>query len=122
MWAIDLPFWLLIGIIAGFLNLIPFLGPVVGGALAALVALLNGDVSQAIWAVLIFTAILLHKIPEGVTIASIMLAMARVRSEVTRRAPTRRAVRWSSDDMLARTESAWVARVRRAMNRVTDGV
>jgi predicted PurR-regulated permease PerM len=57
MWLIDLPFWLLIGIIAGFLNLIPFLGPVVGGALAALVALLNGDPTQAIWAVLIFTAI-----------------------------------------------------------------
>jgi len=57
MWLIDLPFWLLIGIIAGFLNLIPFLGPVVGAALAALVALLNGDVTQAIWAVLIFTAV-----------------------------------------------------------------
>jgi predicted PurR-regulated permease PerM len=53
MWAIDLPFWLLIGIIAGFLNLIPFLGPVVGGALAALVALLNADIWQAIWAVAI---------------------------------------------------------------------
>jgi predicted PurR-regulated permease PerM len=57
MWLIDLPFWLLIGIIAGFLNLIPFLGPVVGAALAALVALLNGDPSQAFWAVVIFTAI-----------------------------------------------------------------
>jgi predicted PurR-regulated permease PerM len=57
MWLIDLPFWLLIGIIAGFLNLIPFLGPVVGAALAALVALLNGDPTQAIVAVLIFTAI-----------------------------------------------------------------
>jgi predicted PurR-regulated permease PerM len=57
MWVIDLPFWLLIGIIAGVLNLIPFLGPVVGAALAALVALLNGDVTQAVWAVLIFTAI-----------------------------------------------------------------
>jgi predicted PurR-regulated permease PerM len=57
MWAIDLPFWLLIGIIAGFLNLIPFLGPVVGGVLAALVALLNGDPSQAVWAVAIFTAV-----------------------------------------------------------------
>jgi predicted PurR-regulated permease PerM len=57
MWAIDLPFWLIIGILAGFLNLIPFFGPVVGGSLAAIVALLNGDPTQAIWAVVIFTAV-----------------------------------------------------------------
>ena len=57
MWIIDLPFWLLIGIIAGFLNLIPFLGPIVGGALAVLVALLNGDVWQAVWAVIIMVII-----------------------------------------------------------------
>lgn len=57
MWAIGLPFWLLIGIIAGFLNMIPFLGPVVGGALAALVALLNGDVWLAVWAVVIMVLI-----------------------------------------------------------------
>lgn len=57
MAVINLPFWLLVGMIAGFLNLIPFLGPLVGGALAAIVALLNGDVSQAVWAVLIFTLI-----------------------------------------------------------------
>lgn len=57
MWFIDLPFWLLIGILAGALNLIPFLGPIVGGALAALVALLNGDPWQAFWAVVIFTII-----------------------------------------------------------------
>jgi len=57
MWAIGLPFWLLIGIIAGFLNLIPFLGPVVGGALAALVALLSGDVWQAVWAVAIMIVV-----------------------------------------------------------------
>ena len=57
MWIIDLPFWLLIGILAGFLNLIPFLGPIVGGALAVLVALLNGDPWQAVWAVVIFVII-----------------------------------------------------------------
>ena len=57
MGLIDLPFWLLIGILAGFLNLIPFLGPIVGAGLAALVALLSGDPQQALWAVLIFTAI-----------------------------------------------------------------
>lgn len=57
MWLIDLPFWLIIGILAGFLNLIPFMGPVVGGALAALVALLNRDLTQAVWAVVIFVVI-----------------------------------------------------------------
>jgi len=57
MWAIDLPFWLLIGIISGFLNLIPFVGPVVGGALAALVALLDSNPWQAVWAVLIMIAV-----------------------------------------------------------------
>lgn len=57
MWAIDLPFWLLIGIVSGFLNLIPFVGPFVGGALAALVALLNGDPWQAVWAVLIMIGV-----------------------------------------------------------------
>lgn len=57
MWIIDLPFWLLIGIVSGFLNLIPFVGPFVGGALAALVALLNGDPWQAVWAVLIMIGV-----------------------------------------------------------------
>ncbi|HKZ24713.1 MAG TPA: AI-2E family transporter [Acidimicrobiia bacterium] len=55
--AIDLPFWLIIGLISGLLNLVPFIGPFVGGALAALVALLNGNVGQALWAVGIFTVI-----------------------------------------------------------------
>ena len=57
MWLIDLPFWLLIGILAGFLNLIPFLGPIVGGALAVLVALLDGNPGQALLAVIIFVGI-----------------------------------------------------------------
>lgn len=57
MWLIDLPFWLLVGIISGLLNLIPFLGPVVGGTLAFLIALLNGDPWQGVWAVLIYTGI-----------------------------------------------------------------
>lgn len=57
MWLIDLPFWALIGILAGFLNLIPFLGPIAGGALAVVVALLNGDPWQAVWAVAIFVVV-----------------------------------------------------------------
>lgn len=57
MYVIDLPFWLIVGGVAGALNLIPFVGPFVGGALAVIVALFNGSLSQAVWAVLIFTAV-----------------------------------------------------------------
>ncbi|GIU92070.1 MAG: hypothetical protein KatS3mg011_0976 [Acidimicrobiia bacterium] len=57
LWLLDLPFWLLIGIAAGILNLVPFAGPFVGGALAAIVALLEGDFTKAVLAVAIFTAI-----------------------------------------------------------------
>ncbi|MGH8928868.1 MAG: AI-2E family transporter [Acidimicrobiia bacterium] len=57
LYILDLPFWLIIGMVAGVLNLVPFVGPFVGGALAAIVALFNGDMSQALWAVGIFTAI-----------------------------------------------------------------
>jgi predicted PurR-regulated permease PerM len=51
--AIDLPFWLLIGMIAGFLNIIPFVGPWVGGALGVGVALATRDAQTAVWAGLV---------------------------------------------------------------------
>src|SRR5690606_12285076 len=57
LYFLDLPFWLLIGITAGILNMVPFVGPFVGGALAAIVALFNGSVSQALWAIGLFTLI-----------------------------------------------------------------
>src|SRR5690606_7235956 len=58
LYFLGLPFWLLIGLTAGLLNLVPFVGPFVGGALAALVALvINQSVTQALWAVGLFTAI-----------------------------------------------------------------
>jgi len=52
-WVIDLDFWLLIGMIAGFLNIIPFVGPWVGGALGVLVALATADPRTAIWAAIV---------------------------------------------------------------------
>jgi predicted PurR-regulated permease PerM len=54
---VDVPFWLIIGVLSGFLNLIPFIGPFVGGALAAFVALLEGSPGKAIAAVLALTAV-----------------------------------------------------------------
>ncbi len=47
---IGLEFWLIIGMVAGFLNIIPFVGPWAGGILGVAVGLVSGDVSTAIWA------------------------------------------------------------------------
>lgn len=38
-WAIDLRFWLALGILAGITEVIPYIGPILGGTAAALVAL-----------------------------------------------------------------------------------
>lgn len=57
LYFLDVPFWAIIGILSGVLNLVPFAGPIVGGALAALVALLDGSPTKAVLAVVIFTAI-----------------------------------------------------------------
>lgn len=54
---LGVPFWLLIGLIAGFLNVIPFIGPFAGGLLAAIVSLVFRDVGTAIWSVVMFTAV-----------------------------------------------------------------
>ena len=54
---LGVPFWLLIGLIAGFLNVIPFIGPFAGGLLAAIVSLVFKDFSTALWSVAMFTAV-----------------------------------------------------------------
>lgn len=54
---LDLPFWLIVGLIAGFLNIIPFVGPWVGGILGVMTALVAGDVSKALWVAVIFAII-----------------------------------------------------------------
>ncbi len=55
---IGLEFWLIIGLIAGFLNIIPFVGPWVGGGLGVIVALVvNGEVSTAILAAVVAFAV-----------------------------------------------------------------
>ena len=46
---IGLQFWLIIGMIAGFLNIIPFVGPWVGGILGVTVGFVTADVTTAIW-------------------------------------------------------------------------
>jgi len=50
---IDLPFWLLIGMIAGLFNMIPLIGPYIGGIPGVLIALTTRDVGTAVWVVVI---------------------------------------------------------------------
>lgn len=55
---IGLPFWAVIGAIAGAFNLIPLVGPFVGGALGVTVALTVGDgLGQAVAVVLVMTLV-----------------------------------------------------------------
>ncbi|MCY4370920.1 MAG: AI-2E family transporter [bacterium] len=54
---LDLPFWMLVGLLAGLLNIVPFIGPWVGGALGVSTALIVGDPIRAIWVAVAFLAI-----------------------------------------------------------------
>ncbi len=56
-WLIDLEFWLIIGMIAGFLNIIPFVGPWVGGVLGVSVGFVTGSVTTALWAGVVAVAV-----------------------------------------------------------------
>lgn len=52
-WLIGLPFWALVGIVAGLSNLVPFIGPIVGGLLGVAVALLGDGLGLAVWVVVV---------------------------------------------------------------------
>jgi predicted PurR-regulated permease PerM len=50
---IGLPFWLVIGAIAGFFNLIPLVGPFIGGSLGFLIGTISGGVGLGLKAALV---------------------------------------------------------------------
>lgn len=57
LWALNLPFWLIVGMMAGLLNIIPFIGPWVGGVLGVSTALIVGQPVKALWVGLAFLLI-----------------------------------------------------------------
>ena len=57
MWLIDLPYWLVVGIVAGLTNLVPLLGPFVAGVLGASIALANGGIGFALLVVVVLTIV-----------------------------------------------------------------
>lgn len=73
---IDLPFWLLIGMISGFFNIIPFVGPWVAGALGALAGLTSGDPTKALWAALV--ALIVQQIDNNFVSPVVLRATVRL--------------------------------------------
>lgn len=57
MAAIGLPFWMVVGVIAGVTNLIPMIGPWIGAVPAVVIALTMEDLTTAIWAVVILAVV-----------------------------------------------------------------
>lgn len=57
MWTLGLPFWLIVGVLSGILNLIPFAGPIAGAVLAFLTSMLVDRPLTGLIAILLFTAI-----------------------------------------------------------------
>lgn len=53
-WAIDLRFWLALGIFAGLTEVIPYIGPILGGAAAAVVALTDSPQKAILVLILVF--------------------------------------------------------------------
>jgi predicted PurR-regulated permease PerM len=54
---IGLPFWLLIGMVAGFFNMIPLVGPYIGGIPALVIALTTKEPITALWVIVIMVAV-----------------------------------------------------------------
>lgn len=56
--VIGLPFWAIVGLAAGVFNLVPFIGPFVGGVIGVLVALsLGGGIGQALAVIAVMTLV-----------------------------------------------------------------
>jgi predicted PurR-regulated permease PerM len=55
--VIGLPFWLLIGMLAGLFNMIPLVGPYIGGIPALVIALTTREPITAVWVVVVMVAV-----------------------------------------------------------------
>lgn len=73
---IGLKFWLIIGMIAGFLNIVPFVGPWVGGLLGVIVALATADLTTALWAAGV--ALIVQQIDNNFISPNVLRATVRI--------------------------------------------
>ena len=77
---IGLEFWLIIGMMAGFLNIIPFVGPWVGGVLGVLVGLVTANVETAISAAIV--AVIVQQIDNNFVSPTVLRATVRLHPAV----------------------------------------
>ena len=80
-WLIGLEFYLLIGLIGGLLNIVPFLGPWVGGALGVVIALTTADLTTAFWAVVV--AVIVQQIDNNFVSPTVLRATVQLHPAVT---------------------------------------
>jgi len=80
-WLIGLNFYLLIGLIGGLLNIVPFLGPWVGGALGVVIALTTGDLTTAFWALVV--AVVVQQIDNNFVSPTVLRATVQLHPAVT---------------------------------------
>lgn len=57
LWLIGLPFWLLVGLIGGVTNLVPLIGPFVGGLIGVTIALVAEGPGLALLVILVVTIV-----------------------------------------------------------------
>lgn len=83
-WAIDLRFWLALAVVAGLTEVIPYIGPIIGGGIATVVALTESPEKAILVAVLVFAiqqlegALLVPRIMKhavGMTPLTVILAV-----------------------------------------------
>src|SRR2546430_5506483 len=70
LWAVHMPFWLLLGIVVGVANLIPMLGSWIGGIPVALVALVTKPPS---FLVVVLAVITVAHLVDGFVLSPIVL-------------------------------------------------
>ncbi len=78
---IGLEFWLLIGLIGGLLNIVPLLGPWVGGILGVAIAITTADARTAVWAVVV--AVVVQQIDNNFVSPTVLRATVRLHPAVT---------------------------------------
>lgn len=72
LWLLDVKYFIMIGIFAGLANLIPYVGPLVGGGTAVLVVLMNGGGSMDV--LMVIGAFLIIQLIDNVIIQPLVVA------------------------------------------------